>query len=302
MELKQNPFSFYDFLGYLTPGSIFLYGSIAGYAHINSDQSPYDFIVKNLSFEKAEIYIPFVFIAYIVGHILSFLSSVLVERYSIWSDGYPSKYLLGISPEGYFKVGSHKLLRIPIRAIVGLLLLPISLFDLIIGHGAKFRELYAKPLDRLLKSIIWKKLIALMIEHGGLKVPPKDVTPSNSDFFRYAYHYVVENAPNHLPKMQNYVALYGFLRTLTLLSVILFWGIVWHICNGQFLPFQAILWTVFSSLISYILYMSFVKFYRRFSLEALMALAATYKLSKEIIVTLDEVDEKLASAQRLKSN
>ena len=26
MESKQNPFSFYDFLGYFTPGAIFLYG------------------------------------------------------------------------------------------------------------------------------------------------------------------------------------------------------------------------------------------------------------------------------------
>lgn len=288
MELKQNPFSFYDFLGYLTPGSIFLYGAMAGYAHISSDLSPSTFIVENLSFERAEVYVPFILIAYTVGHVLSFLSSVLIERYSIWSDGYPSKYLLDISPKGYFKVESHKWLRIPIRAIIGLILLPISLFDLIIGHGAKFRELYAKPLDELLKSIIWNKLIALMVEHAGLKQPPENVTSSNSDFFRYAYHYVVENAPNHVPKMQNYVALYGFLRTLTLLSVVFFWGIVWHICKGQFLLYQAILWALFSALLSYILYMSFVKFYRRFSLEALMALTATYKISDEMVTLLNK--------------
>lgn len=297
MEIKQNPFSFYDFLGYLTPGSIFLYGVFAGYAHITSNGTPYEFIVGNLSFEKAEIYIPFIFLAYIVGHILSFLSSVLIERYSIWSDGYPSKYLLNISPKGYFDVEQPKPLRVSIRAIVALMLLPISLFDLFIGHWAKFRELYAKPLDKLLISIIWKKLFALMIEHGGMKAPPEGSKSSNSDFFRYAYHYAVENAPNHLPKMQNYVALYGFLRTLTLLSVILFWAMVWHIRNLDLLAYQAILWALLPALITYILYMSFVKFYRRFSLEALMALSATYKLSDEIISYLDKIDAEAAKAK-----
>jgi len=294
MELKQNPFSFYDFLGYLTPGSIFLYGVLAGYAHVHANGSPYDFIVTNLSFEKAEIYIPFIFFAYIIGHILSFLSSVLVEKYSIWSDGYPSKYLLNISHKRYFDVDEPKCLRGIIRGGFALILLPILIFDVFIGRYLKFRELYAKPLDSLLISIIRKKLLALMIEHGGLKVPPRDAKSSNTDFFRYVYHYAVENAPNHLPKMQNYVALYGFLRTLTLLSVILFWAMVWHVCTLNLLLYQAILSITIPAIVSYVLYMSFVKFYRRFSLEALMALAVTYKLSEEIVAQLDGIDEKLA--------
>lgn len=33
MELNQNPFSLYDFLGYFIPGAIFIYGAIAIYAH-----------------------------------------------------------------------------------------------------------------------------------------------------------------------------------------------------------------------------------------------------------------------------
>ncbi|MBU0689741.1 MAG: hypothetical protein KJ850_01090 [Gammaproteobacteria bacterium] len=292
MEIKQNPFSFYDFLGYLTPGSIFLYGVIAGYAHVYSELSPYAFVVKELSFEKAEIYIPFIFVAYIIGHILSFLSSVIVERYSIWSDGYPSKYLLGFASKGYFDVASHKWLRISIRGGVGLFLLPISFFDLFIGHGAKFRDLYAKSLDGLLVRVIKNKLNALLFEHAGLTTAPKNVNPPEADYFRYAYHYVVENAPNHLPKMQNYVALYGFLRTLTMLSVVFFWGMVWHIYKVQMQPIQAVLWVLISALIAYVLYMSFVKFYRRFSLEALMALAATYKLSSEMIDWLNEQNAK----------
>jgi hypothetical protein len=156
--------------------------------------------------------------------------------------------------------------------------LPISFFDLVIGHWCKFRELYAKPLDELLRDIIRNKLSALLTQHAGLKNLPQNTPPSNSDFFRYAYHYAVENAPNHLPKMQNYVALYGFLRTLTLISVIFFWSIFWYLCTGKLSLCIAFEWLIFSSLLSYVLYMSFVKFYRRFSLEALMALATTFKL------------------------
>lgn len=43
---------------------------------------------------------------------------------------------------------------------------------------------------------------------------------------RHPAYYAVENAPNHFSKMQNYVALYGFFRTLTPIAVLLFWVIV----------------------------------------------------------------------------
>lgn len=277
MDIKQNPFSFYDFLGYLTPGALFLYGCMAGYAHI-SQLNAFDFIGTNLSFDKAEIYIPFILLAYASGHILSFISSVVIERYSIWSVGYPSKYLLGIKAKSYFNVENHTILRTIIRLAVAILLAPISLLDWLLGHCIGFRDLYAKPLDKLLIKILSIKIIALMQEHGGLPRPPEDTTVSGSDFFRYVYHYTVEQAPNHFPKMQNYVALYGFLRTLTFLSIILFWGMVLHALDGQFSLREASLMISATSIFSYVLYMAFVKFYRRFSLEALMALAATYKL------------------------
>ncbi len=222
MDMKQNPFSFYDFLGYFTPGALFIYGVMAGFAHTQSSLSIIDFVATKLSFGKPELYIPFVLVAYTLGHILAFISSGIIERYSIWSIGYPSKYLLDIGSPGYFDVEKHKVLRVSIRVVVAVFLAPISILDLLLGKILGFRDLYAKSLDRLLAHVITLKVTAIMQQHAGLKEPSGDTNVRQADFFRYVYHYAVEHAPNHLPKMQNYVALYGFLRTLTLLVVVFF--------------------------------------------------------------------------------
>lgn len=92
MESKQNPFSLYDFLGYFTPGAVFLYVSIAISSRFFQFKL-HDSLI-NAGFTKAEITVGLIILAYVLGHVLSFLSSVFVERFSNWMHGYPSKYLL----------------------------------------------------------------------------------------------------------------------------------------------------------------------------------------------------------------
>lgn len=277
MELKQNPFSFYDFLGYFTPGALFLYSCLAAYQHAQSKPTSIGNIADSIGLEKAEAYVPFILLAYTIGHILSFISSVTIERYSLWAMGYPSKYLLGVKGSGYFSFSSNKLLRLVIRLLVFIIILPVSLMDFLIGKLLGLRELYAKPLDSMLASLIKDKIYALMKSKGGLKAPEKHGKASDTDFFHYAYHYAVEHAPNHLPKMQNYVALYGFLRTLTLLSVLLFWAMTWHAIEQRISLLTSCITLLSLSALCYLLFMAFVKFYRRFSLEALMAASVAYQ-------------------------
>ncbi|MFZ3153301.1 hypothetical protein [Pseudomonas sp.] len=277
MELKQNPFSFYDFLGYFTPGALFLYSCLAAYQHAQSQSASLESIANSIGLEKAEAYVPFVLLAYTFGHILSFISSVTIERYSLWAMGYPSKYLLGVKGSGYFSFSSNKNLRLAIRLLVFVIILPVSLMDFFIGKFLGLRELYAKPLDAMLANLIKDKIYALMKSKGGLKAPEKHGKASDTDFFHYAYHYAVEHAPNHLPKMQNYVALYGFLRTLTLLSILFFWAMVWHAIEQRTPPLTASATLLLLSMLCYLLFMAFVKFYRRFSLEALMAASVVYQ-------------------------
>ena len=58
MDIKQNPFSLYDFLGYFTPGAIFLYGAFAVVGHVMPDKTPTSYITEILSFDKkSEMYV-----------------------------------------------------------------------------------------------------------------------------------------------------------------------------------------------------------------------------------------------------
>lgn len=280
MNIKQNPFSLYDFLGYFTPGAIFLYTLIAIRAHIDPEKYFIDYLRMYLGFDKPELYIPFVILAYATGHILSFISSITVERYSIWAFGYPSKYLLGLSHGGYFSTTEKPLIRGILRTLVWLFLIPISLWDKLLGQLAGFRDLYAKKLDNLLIDILRRKIMDLIKKHGGVADPKDHGSATDHDYFRYVYHFAIENAPNHFDKMQNYVALYGFLRTLTLISIFFSWALIWHFLDTPASKFIMIFLLFLSSVSSYVLFMGFTKFYRRFSLEALMAFAVSYNNSK----------------------
>lgn len=277
MDVKQNPFSIYDFLGYLIPGAVFLYGTLFVLGHISPLDNPFGFNATNLSFNKPETYIPFVLLAYIVGHFLSFLSSITVERYSIWAHGYPSKYLLGISPKGYFNVTQSVPTRLIVRFLVAAMLAPISVLDWLLGSKAGMRDLYAKRLDVLLIKVLSQRIERLIEGHAGVANSGSQGEANSHDSFRYVYHFAIENAPNHGPKMQNYVGLYGFLRTLTLISLAVFWIVVWHVMTTHLPCSTGTLYIVLAGTLSYLLFMGFVKFFRRFSLEALMAMAVTYK-------------------------
>jgi hypothetical protein len=275
MEIKQNPFSFYDFLGYLTLGAVFLYGILFMVGHIHQDPIDFSSVTSHLTFEKTEIYIPFVLAAYISGHFLSFLSSITIERYSIWAHGYPSKYLLGKRAR-YFPAKDNT--RKVVRFLTGILLTPITVFDWALGEKMGMRALYAKQLDKYLIAVLNNKIAGLTIDH--ICVIPKNEehgTASEVDFFLFAYHYAVENAPNHFSKMQNYVALYGFLRTLTFISLLVYWELWWHTLSGVITVSNGLYLMLGVAAFTYLMFMAFVKFYRRFSLEALMAMAVSYQ-------------------------
>jgi hypothetical protein len=273
MDLKQNPFSFYDFLGYFTPGAIFLYAAIVVYGHAICPSEPLGVLERTFDSGNGELYVPFVLLAYVVGHFLSFLSSVTVERYSVWTLGYPSKYLTGDSYPKLSELEPPKALRAIGHFVGAMALLPISLLDHLLGRLLNVRDLYAKPLDPFLSEVLKSKVIELAMELDVAKHAKGKGGMKHHDFFRMAYHYAVEHCPNHLPKMQNYVALYGFLRTVALILVFVFWLAVWHLTRHPFgLAMNAVM-LVGTSLMAFVAYGAFVKFYRRFTLEALMAIA-----------------------------
>jgi hypothetical protein len=191
----------------------------------------------------------------------------------VWQVGYPSKYLLGSTVQGYYHPDPPRVTRFILRTAVALGLFPLTLWDLLLGRGLKLRAVYAKPLDSCLIDVLRAKVGRLVDEHAGLR---KQVNAQDTDWFRLVYHYVLEHAPNHGPKMQNYVALYGFLRTQSFLYVIFFWLALILSRDGYLAGVTAVVSLLSLSGASYVAFMGFMKFYRRFSLEALMALSAIY--------------------------
>lgn len=247
--LKQNPFSLYDFVGYLLPGATFL---ICATWLFKLDQQ---FEALTTLSEQT---IASVFASYITGHVLALSSAITIEKLHNFTVGYPSTYLLKLSDRAE---NVHCILF----WLLIILLPPIGFYWLIQKCFENY--LIAKPLksDQLI-SAIERKLSKLQRNLGYPSL--RNTALDEEDFFRPIYHFVVEFSPNHLPKMQNYVALYGLLRSLSFGSCGLMWaGLVMYWFGSTGIWFAGVAFSL-----SIIFYYGFAKFYRRFSLEVLMAL------------------------------
>lgn len=271
--MKQNPFSLYDFLGYFVPGALVLYL----YFIIEQFKKSNKFVLldalENANNPNIESILPFIIISYIIGHFLSYISSITIEQYANWKYDYPSKYLLGLSEKHFWK-GLHSFHCYFWRIVLIIFLAPMVILDFILGRKFGFKKFYHKKLDRKLIELIILKMNKLIRNLTTDDQNEFDMEhEKNQDFHRIIYHYVYENSKYHQSKLNNYVALYGFLRTLTLVMIILFWYIILHTSFfSNFNWISVILITILAAVI-YVFFMGFMKFYRRFTLEGLMVLA-----------------------------
>jgi len=272
MEIKQNPFSFYDFLGYFVPGSLFVYLLISVSSHAAIKDSALFKFVSVADLKGVELYTPLILLAYISGHFINFISAMTVEKHLNWMYGFPSKTLLGMYQDSYFLSGSDNIKNNSARATVAFILLPISAVDFFVNYVFGIKNLVNKELDPMMKTIIKRKAAIILSRFAGLEAPPKE-TIRETNYFLFIYHFALEHSVNHVPKMQNYVALFGLMRTLTFYFVILFWVAVWHLAysGASILMFMVVSLSII--FVSYTFYLGFIKFYRRFTLEALMAAA-----------------------------
>jgi len=269
--IKQNPFSLYDFLGYFIPGATLIYLMLF---FTNLDSSDYVWNFNNVfgsNDVEIQSYLFFIIISYALGHLINFLSSLLVERYGNWMYDYPSKYLLKIHKEFSFKTITLKRIGIFIS------IFPVSILDLFFGQLLKFKNLYVHHLDDFLIHSIKKKsskILTDLIPEDETNEVPKRI--NDYDFFRILHHYAFEHTKSHQFKMVNYVVLYGFLRSLTLICVLIFWYLLYLqiFQDNEHVSFYHYLIT---SICSYTFFMAFMKFYRRYTLEALMVIAIDEK-------------------------
>lgn len=311
--MKQNPFSFYDFLGYLVPGAIFfiLIISILQFGwnekqYITNFLNLYDVFHPD-NHKWIELLI-FIFASYSLGHVLSYLSSVTIERYFIWRYDYPSNFLLGQNKDrGFIYLNDTKkktLVRINLlnnrfilnvetkelkglshrslmwRALISIILFPLLIVDIILGDFLRFRGFYLKKLDNYLNEAIYIKLALLLNKLNLGESKDND----DCDYHRIIHHYQYEKNKSHQMKFDNYVALYGFLRCMSFLMNIFFLILVFCIlCYSKFRrPDVYVILSLFY-ILSYIFFMGFIKFYRRYTLEGFMCL-----ITDEDLVSKDQ--------------
>lgn len=273
MKIEQNPFSIYDFLGYLIPGLLFTYGALF---ILNADIENI-FVFPKFNLELDQYFIILIF-SYLVGHILSYLSSVSIELYSIWTIGYPSRYILNLGFPGFWHniFKEKQVLKRILKLFMVFYIFPIALCDIVVRKIFKIKDLLGKSVDPIISDLINKKVNEYLIDNFS-EEKMKEIKESNTtDFFNLIYHYTLEKYSAHISKLNNYVALYGFTRTICFAFITLSWIVIVKGFGGVF-SLRVTFVIFLLSLISSILYLDFNKFYRKYSLEALMAFVANYK-------------------------
>lgn len=333
---EKNPFSLFDFLGYFFPGAFALLILWSSYIVCTKNEVlPISYITESIAYcsngkslDIVKVAVPFILCAYILGHLISYLSAISVEFFTNKSFGYPSMYLLSdkvknvhdyywysdfnyepreewrirIKSREYTirrRVGCLDFIsfvrhnfdfRLIYRMVLWLVLFPVS----IVVMGFKFISLpivnfVTRPQDRYVVNCIEEKLFALADELG-VKRPPINL---QCDFHRIVMHYVYVNCKECQGKVDNYVALYGFLRAITLVfclftdfvvaqSLIIMVKTIVQEGLGNFIDNYDVSWSSVAFLFvlwfcSVIAYFGYVKFLRRFTLENYMTLLSYKK-------------------------
>ena len=298
--MTKNPFSFYDFLGYLFPGmvSLFLIIFVTHLKELYGSDIPIEKYFSLTEFLKAVgsvsdfkwwEFVIIVIISYVLGHIVSYLSSLIVEYFVNRIYGYPSYYLLHSTKEmnleqrlkKYFEAKRRTgVFRAVVLFIIRLVILLVMLPMLVLLIFKEISWFITRPLDAYIRDSIQRKLTNLS---KTLDLTLPDVN-SETDYHRIVMHYVYLNIPNSQRKADNYVAIYGFLRAMTLIACLFFIYLLYEqisiieLCGQINWPALGLLGAMF--ILCNVLFMGFAKFYRRFTLENYMALL-TEKESKQ---------------------
>ena len=297
--MNKNPFSLYDFLGYLFPGLIAVIFSIY-LPRLTENDFEFKLLFENsiISGNTIEILQKLgliVIVSYLIGHIVSYLSSITVEYLSNRTFGYPSKYLVKDESTDneektfliflFFKDFSFG--QCLWRILVILILFPISIVFLLLRKSNSFIKFITRPLESFTKKSINDKLQHLY-KIIGIE---QDKRNNNYDYHRIIMHYVYNNIPSCQRKSDNYIAIYGFLRTFTLIACLTYDYIFFveilckraipdelfifmnkEIPNNTYSFFTVCFYLLLLQLCCVILYMAFIKYYRRFTLENLMTM------------------------------
>ena len=171
-----------------------------------------------------------IIICYVAGHAISYMSSVTVELFYTWCYGYPTRYLL--TPRRLCEVPAKRkwlldsdmgAFGVLVHILVCVCVLPITIGHVILNRILRFYWFIEKPVDDNMAEGVKNKTI-MLLEKLGMKSSPSMY--EKTDIHRIVMHYVYEHCQLHQNKFDNYVALYGFLRSVSLTFCMLFFGLL----------------------------------------------------------------------------
>lgn len=292
MRVERLPFTVYDIVGYLIPGITGLWCLLYVFEYFGILGDTKDVVMLGSGdFSVALAVLLFFVFAYLTGHVIGFLSSVTVERLSIAFYGYPSAYICNEYCEkekiGKWSIEKNKKKFSKKHAwyfpVIFIFLFPIAIFLTVINK-TKFYYLWIKSLP---PSIIEMMMLNFeqKTESAGLVLKKINFEESD-DWFRFVCFYTFNNYQNAAYRLYNYLTIYGFIRNMCLIFNFATWFfILSSILSSIELSFPKestiqihFAWpeisaTVICAMLTIILFLTFLKFYRRYTEEAILAFA-----------------------------
>lgn len=280
VRLQSMPFTFYDVVGYLGPGIVAVWALVELISqYLGVPANTVSIFVKdrvNLvgvdTIDIATAVVIGLVLSYTAGILIGLFSSISVEKLAIVYFGYPSDFI-----REELKFDGPFLQRSPIKNVcqegrttgalfVQLLCFPLTLFIWFATAFGWFAVIF-KTLPVKIISIMERRFMFL----SGYKIN----FDRKADWFRFVCFYVINNNTVAFLRMYNYLTLYGFLRNMTFLLMVVTW--VYFVAfltslgaSNNYVYATALLtsWLACSGL-----FCGFLKFYRRYTEEAVLAFA-----------------------------
>lgn len=276
MRVERLPFTVYDIIGYLIPGAAFLL-----FASFHFQSSLLKLDLADVASPVAALTIFFVtaiLVSYLLGHILSLIASETLEKLTLGFVGYPSEYLLREREYSIVKsVGDAERLIETHMAICRnitnkekalyfrfVCYLPFFILSIFFELLILFRLL-----PRLVKALESSASEIFDLKFKSVFGFERREAANSRDWFALVEYYVFHHSGASASRMYNYVTIYGFCRNMSLvlylggllLAVHFFW------MNGEI---RFLAWATVSWISSFVLLLAFLKYFRRYSYEAIM--------------------------------
>jgi hypothetical protein len=301
MRVERLPFTVYDVLGYLVPGTFALWVAFVFVKKMNTKAILTSNALNIVGPGSEGVYFAlFIFLiaAYATGHLVGLLSSISVEKLAVEYFGYPSRFLTANSEKEFSLIIASNMQNYSFKRIrvkfAKLFCWPIWIFIKLLI----FTELYTIFMKLLNNNIVSKfkfRLKSLEIEAGKF---------DDFEWWKGVEFYIINNIPHAFTRMYNYLTIFGFCRNFSFIFIVIsnlyaakfickifptYDGLVTH--EGRFgqwhweiqanWDWSLLIASLGSGLIASLFFLGFLKFYRRYSEEAILALSFYENSSKD---------------------